>query len=534
MIGVHAGYGGWMHGMIASKRIQPDTEEPKPAGEGTESGRGDSPHGGSTESGSGFFMRWRTMFGIVGSIPFAFLGVGIYRAWLATFFRYEVFPTIGFADYAMFEGAIAAVSFALAFTAKRVVPLWSNRAASVATAVSLTGGSVLIVLDCFFLATGVVKVVGLVLAGGGLGALILMWAEFYGSLNPMRVALYHALAIMVGCAIKWVFMGLSAPYLAFFAIVLPLVSFAQVQSSMKRLPERDLPRKYDTAEGTAEFPWKPVLLMAACTFACGFGTLPMQTIGPGNTLGVLLVTALVVVGVLSESKWFNFDTIYQLAFPLSIIAFLFVAPSMGANSMVMAVCYDAGYTMLSMFMMLVLSNITYRFGISAVWINGIERGIRYLVEIAGWALSATMPLFASSSAISGIYTVIALVMIVVFVAVSFTERGLSAKWGVSLHDGGSIDGAMSASRLAMRVSDVSKEHDLTPREEEVLQLLARRESPSQIEKNLYVARGTLKAHISHIYRKLDVHSRDELFEMLEGDFRRRGCSGDSSAASVDG
>lgn len=479
----------------------------------------DAPLSSSANEGS-FVAQWRHVFKIIGSIPFAFLGVGMYRAWLATFFRYEAFPTIGFADYAVFEGAIAVVSFALAFSARRIVPLWSNRTATIATAVALVGGSALIVLDCFMLSTGAVKVVGLVLAGGGLGSLILMWAEFYGSLNPMRVAIYHALAIMVGAFVKWLFMGLSAPYLAFFAIVLPLVSLAQVRSSMKRLPERDLPRKYDKAGGTAAFPWKPVLLMAACTFACGFGTLPMQTLGPGNTLGVLLVTALVLFGVLSESKWFNFDTVYQLAFPLSIIAFLFVAPSVGANTVVMAACYDAGYTMLSMFMMLVLSNITYRFGISAVWINGIERGIRYLVEIAGWALSATLPLVASTGMISAIYTAIALVMIVVFVVVLFTERGLSAKWGVSLHDGGSIDGAMSSSRLAMRVSDVSKAHDLTPREEEVLQLLARRESPTQIERNLYVAHGTLKAHISHIYRKLGIHSREELFEMLEDGSRQ--------------
>lgn len=518
-----------MRRVIASEQNRSGESGPGFSGEGVSSGRGDAPHDDSREREGGLLSQWRTMLKIVGSIPFAFLGVGIYRAWLATFFRYEAFPTIGFADYAVFEGAIAVVSFALAFSARRVVPLWSNRTASIATAVSLVGGSALIVLDCFALQTGAVKLAGLVLAGGGLGSLILMWAEFYGSLNPMRVALYHALAIMVGCAIKWVFMGLSAPYLAFLAIVLPLVSLAQVRSSMKRLPERDLPHKYDKAEGGAAFPWKPVLLMSACTFACGFGTLPMQTLGPGNTLGVLLVTVLVVIGVLSESKWFNFDTIYQLAFPLSIIAFLFVAPSVGANSVVMAACYDAGYTMLSMFMMLVLSNITYRFGISAVWINGIERGIRYLVEIAGWALSATLPLLASSSVVSGIYTGIALVMIVVFVVVFFTERGLSAKWGVSLHGGGGIDGAMSSSRLAMRVSDVSKEHNLTPREEEVLQLLARRESPSQIEKNLYVAHGTLKAHISHIYRKLGVHSREELFEMLEEDSPSREDDGGVSA-----
>ena len=32
--------------------------------------------------------------------------------------------------------------------------------------------------------------------------------------------------------------------------------------------------------------------------------------------------------------------------------------------------------------------------------------------------------------------------------------------------------------------------------------------------NLFVARGTVKAHTSRIYRKLGVHSREELYELL--------------------
>ena len=36
----------------------------------------------------------------------------------------------------------------------------------------------------------------------------------------MRVALYHAMAIFVGEVVKWLFMGMSVPYLAFFSICL--------------------------------------------------------------------------------------------------------------------------------------------------------------------------------------------------------------------------------------------------------------------------------------------------------------------------
>ena len=69
-----------------------------------------------------------------------------------------------------------------------------------ATGACMVGGSALIVLACFAVPSPALKVAGLLAAGGGLGSLILMWAEFYGSLNPMRVALYHALSLIHICA----------------------------------------------------------------------------------------------------------------------------------------------------------------------------------------------------------------------------------------------------------------------------------------------------------------------------------------------
>lgn len=460
----------------------------------------------------GFVDRWKAVLLRVAAIPFVFFGVGFYRAWLATFFRYDAFPTISVFDYFLFEGAIGIVSLALAFAARRVTPLWANRKAVLATGACMVGGSALIVLACFAVPSPALKVAGLLAAGGGLGSLILMWAEFYGSLNPMRVALYHAMAIFVGEVVKWLFMGMSVPYLAFFSIVLPIVCLACVRSSMTRLPERDLPPAMKEGDPKT-IPWKPILLMAVCTFAGGFGALPTQLLVPGNVLGAMFVTALVFFGVLSASRWFNFDTIYQLAFPLFIVGFLFVMPTFGSNAQIMALCYDAGYTMLSMYIMIVMSNITYRFGVNAVWINGIERGIRYVVELVGWLAFAGASANLGEEATSILYGGVAVAVVLTFVVIFFTERGLSAKWGVVLKDD-PMGSASAEGRMAIRVSDLSRAYNLSPREEEVLQLIAQGDTVAEIEEVLYVSQGTVKAHINHIYRKFNIHSKSELFELL--------------------
>jgi len=51
--------------------------------------------------------------------------------------------------------------------------------------------------------------------------------------------------------------------------------------------------------------------------------------------------------------------------------------------------------------------------------------------------------------------------------------------------------------------------DLTPREAEILELLAEGQSNKLIAKNLGISDGTVKLHVKSILRKLDIHSRVE-------------------------
>ena len=63
-------------------------------------------------------------------------------------------------------------------------------------------------------------------------------------------------------------------------------------------------------------------------------------------------------------------------------------------------------------------------------------------------------------------------------------------------------------------------HNLSQREEEVLLPLARHMTARDIQRELCVANGTAKAHVRHVYQKLGIHTRDELFAMV--DEARRG------------
>jgi DNA-binding CsgD family transcriptional regulator len=75
-----------------------------------------------------------------------------------------------------------------------------------------------------------------------------------------------------------------------------------------------------------------------------------------------------------------------------------------------------------------------------------------------------------------------------------------------------------ASRFGLRVPRAAKHAgELTPRENEVHELLAQGLTNDEIARQLYISRSTTKVHVKHIYEKLGVRSRLELARALRDD-----------------
>ena len=101
-------------------------------------------------------------------------------------------------------------------------------------------------------------------------------------------------------------------------------------------------------------------------------------------------------------------------------------------------------------------------------------------------------------------------------------------------EGGSVSGAQAAGSAAasnapssqnpqpvdfigQRVALLAREHKLTPRETEVFGLLAHGRSIPYVRDALIISRDTAATHAKHIYAKLDVHSRQELIDLVMSD-----------------
>ena len=77
-------------------------------------------------------------------------------------------------------------------------------------------------------------------------------------------------------------------------------------------------------------------------------------------------------------------------------------------------------------------------------------------------------------------------------------------------------GAPAVPPLEKRCEALAIERHLTPREGEVLVLLARGRTLAIVMRDLQIAKGTAQTHIENVYAKLGVHKQQELIDLVEG------------------
>ncbi len=70
--------------------------------------------------------------------------------------------------------------------------------------------------------------------------------------------------------------------------------------------------------------------------------------------------------------------------------------------------------------------------------------------------------------------------------------------------------------INLRCMELAEEYKLSPRETEIFILLAQGRTRAYIQGELVLAENTIKTHVSHIYSKLGINDRQEMFDIVLG------------------
>ena len=76
--------------------------------------------------------------------------------------------------------------------------------------------------------------------------------------------------------------------------------------------------------------------------------------------------------------------------------------------------------------------------------------------------------------------------------------------------------ALITANIEEHCLDLARAHGLSPRETEVMTLLAQGRTRLYIQEELVLSENTVKTHIAHVYRKLGVNNRQDLLDLVFG------------------
>ena len=285
--------------------------------------------------------------------------------------------------------------------------------------------------------------------------------------------------------------------------------------AFRQLPARDLAPK---AYPKFSFPVKPLVVLCIYAFAYGLRThqLP-EGAGVHSSLSTALVMGAFFVVVYFFSNRFSVSALFRSPLLLMICGLLLIPAEGLLGTTAAGYLISMGMTLMSLLISLLFYDLSKRMGIAIIALTGIMR-VNSLFTIWGGSCADLLDTSGLAPSVQSIVITAAVVMLVLASTLMLLSgKELASRWGIRLLETDDLaEEGQRAEAVASRCDAVSAAYHLSPREDEIVRLIASGKTNPQIEQELFIAPGTLKAHIQHIYVKCGVHSRKELVEMCGG------------------
>ncbi len=440
---------------------------------------------------------------------------GCARAWATlTFTGPWRFPAPGFDPHVTFDVSYIAVSLIVALLFRRLIPLNEQRWLRRLVLGCMVGASV----GCIAVAlapgaAAPLAAAASLIAGLGYGLFLLLAAEVLCSFSLLRIFLFMTGAMLLGVGLAFLCQGMAGPQLSVALVALPLLAMAYLRRAYEGIPLVERPRR---TVPRFSYPWKLFALYALYAFAYGLrANLLVEGAGTHSSISTALVVGVLFLSAYYFAGRFNIGALYRSPVLLMVCGFLLI-PMEGlfgaaASSYLIAV----SYSLMGLLVTFLLYDISKRMGVAIVAFMACKNAEQFFVQAGSAATDALGMSGLPADTQSLVVAILVCVLILGATLVLFSERELSSKWGVDiLATGGLVERSEEEERREERCRELVETYHLSPREEEVLLLLAEGKTGRVIQQELFIAEGTFKAHTRHIYEKMSINTRKELFDLL--------------------
>lgn len=223
---------------------------------------------------------------------------------------------------------------------------------------------------------------------------------------------------------------------------------------------------------------------------------------------VAILVATVLLGVsLFSSKSLNFTSAYRTTAATLGLAFLFV-PIVSHGSLFADLISLLSYNVLTIILWIMIVRIVTRYSLPTQFVLGLGLGVYCAGMLVGQFFGAIYASFFVVTA-KGLSTVTLICVCLVFFGYLFLFNEEAMDKLLNERD------QQGPKRFVQRCDEVSKAYKLSPREEEIMILVVKGRSNPRIQETLGLTAGTVNSHLSHLYRKLGVHDKQSLIDIIE-------------------
>ena len=492
------------------------------------------------------------------NIPFRLLGYGVLMGWhfLLIYFSTALEATEPDAYVLLLRqltlnAALAVTFIGLSLTGRKpnMLKLLLSPLAIAGIAVTGTVATAGIIY-AQFCDVAVATVACMAVAGASEGLLLFAWLHFYSETETNYATQYISTSIVIGALAAFFIRHLTVEIAWVCFVTLPAISAGMLAISIRQTPVRSADRG---GRGLTDHKGavRPLVACAAnlAVFSAAFGFLQGSVLHDGNPVlaaftpnAAIGAAAAGAVAMLIYRKMTGRQA-PELLRRVSVV--VFVAGVIGAIYPWPATKEIAGMAIMAGFMIVDITSLVHvvkvirSYDIASAFAIGLNRAVEYSafgVSIAAGALLARTagadPLYPLY--VCGAVTILTLGYVMAcmgggpldWIASLFPENEL-----VEEHEGTLPPSPMEASApnaphdakpgqltlgyFRLKCRAVCEQSNLSPRESEVLVLMAKGRNAEYIQNALTISNYTARTHIANVYRKCDVHSLQELIDKVE-------------------
>lgn len=347
---------------------------------------------------------------------------------------------------------------------------------------------------------------------------IILWFEVFCCLDNVVNLLFGLLFTALSGVLCWFLLGLFGTRLLVAEVVYVLLGGACMRFARRRAPELDSRR-----HASRPFAKLPVSLLVA-TFLVGFGlmystcSISLHDLHASFSWSLAIYSAGLCALVFLASSRISIQMLYYVAAPLTMagIAISLFSPSAASFSLTLV---NLGCYTFFVFVAVLHCSICHKQSLNPLRATSLLVLSLYIGIFGGRALFSVVDGLVGSDSGNAVHTVVSAVLVMILVVCLMMGNVAARKEMIEREVKQGFDhiNEYDTNEFAERIVSSYK---LTDREFEVLKLLLKGKTATAIAEDLVVAPGTAKAHISKIYRKLDIHTKDELLDMIPSERAR--------------